>query len=445
MHTLAQLRAGELAGATRLDLSEGLTEFPREIFDLADTLEILNLTGNALSALPPDLSRLRKLRILFCSDNQFTTVPEVLGSCAELSMIGFKANQIRTFPAAALPPKLRWLILTDNQLSEVPAEIGNCPHLQKLMLAGNQLHHLPETLAACTNLELLRIAANRFTSLPEWLLAMPRLTWLAYAGNPFSEAAEAAALARNPIASINWSQLAVEQKLGEGASGVIYQARWQPAAEAQTAEPVAVKVFKGALTSDGLPHSEMVACISAGAHPNLIQVKGKVAGHPTQAEGLVLELIDPAFGNLAGPPSFATCTRDVYAPTTHFSPEAALRIAQGIAGAAAHLHQQGILHGDLYAHNILTTPAGDSLLGDFGAACFFNPEEPDLAQALQRLEVRAFGCLLEELLEFCPLLVGSAAGQALQALQQRCTQPQPSARPLFAEIQAALSGVEVGV
>jgi len=32
MHTLAQLRAGELAGARRLDLAAGLTEFPEEIF-----------------------------------------------------------------------------------------------------------------------------------------------------------------------------------------------------------------------------------------------------------------------------------------------------------------------------------------------------------------------------------------------------------------------------
>ena len=45
MDTLAQLRAGQLAGIKRLDLSCGLTEFPREIFDLADSLEILNLSA----------------------------------------------------------------------------------------------------------------------------------------------------------------------------------------------------------------------------------------------------------------------------------------------------------------------------------------------------------------------------------------------------------------
>ena len=437
MHTLEDLRAGLLAGLRRLDLSAGLTEFPPEIFDLADTLEILNLSGNQLTALPPDLGRLHRLEVLFCSDNQFEAVPEVLGECPRLSMVGFKANKIRTLPAAALPPALRWLILTDNQLEALPPEIGRCGPLQKLMLAGNRLRHLPAELADCHNLELLRLAANELTELPAWLLAMPRLSWLAYAGNPCGAAAEAAAVARHPIAAIPWADLALEEQLGEGASGNIYRARWQRAAGAQQ---VAVKVFKGAVTSDGLPHSEMLACIGAGRHPNLIAVEGKISQHPAGAEGLVLDLISPAYGNLAGPPSLATCTRDVYAPGTTFTLAAALRLARGIAAATAHLHRQGILHGDLYAHNILATPAGDALLGDFGAASFCDPAGP-AAPALQRLEARAFGCLLEELLAHCP--AGDLAIlAALADLQRRCTQPVVAERPLFAEIERALAKVE---
>ena len=77
MHTLEQLERGELAGISRLDLSAGLDAFPDAIFGLADTLEVLNLSGNQLDSLPADLSRLRKLRILFCSDNPFTEVPGV--------------------------------------------------------------------------------------------------------------------------------------------------------------------------------------------------------------------------------------------------------------------------------------------------------------------------------------------------------------------------------
>ncbi|MCC3160634.1 leucine-rich repeat-containing serine/threonine-protein kinase [Hymenobacter sp. 15J16-1T3B] len=444
MHTLEQLRAGQLAGATRLDLAAGLTEFPREIFDLADTLEVLNLSGNCLRTLPADLGRLHRLRILFCSDNLFEEVPAAVGQCTALSMVGFKANQIRTLPAAALPPRLRWLILTDNQLQALPPEIGRCQHLQKLMLAGNKLRALPAELANCHQLELLRLAANELDHLPGWLLTLPRLSWLAYAGNPFADRSEEAVLARHPIRQIAWPELTLHEQLGEGASGVISRATWQPAGAAP--QDVAVKLFKGAVTSDGLPHSEMDACISAGRHAHLIGVEGQITGHPAGAEGLVLPLIRPSYGNLAGPPSFATCTRDVYAPDTRFTLPTALRIAAGIAGAAAHLHAQGITHGDLYAHNILVEPAGHALLGDFGAASFFEPADAATAQGLQRLEVRAFGCLLEELLTHCHAL--SAAEQVvvddLWTLQRRCVQPDTLARPRFADIATALGELGAG-
>ena len=431
MNTLAQLKAGQLAGITRLDLACGLTEFPREIFELADTLEILNLTGNALSSLPDDLHRLKHLRVLFCSDNAFTELPECLGQCSNLSMIGFKANQISRVPAAALPPQLRWLILTDNVISQLPDELGERPLLQKLMLAGNHLAHLPPSLAQCHNLELLRIASNRFTQLPHWLMTLPSLTWLAYAGNPVEMAVDVAADDATP--DIDWSELALGEVLGEGASGIIRKALWKPAAK-----PVAVKLYKGTITSDGSPLHEMQACIAAGLHPNLIKVEGRVVGHPENQAALVMDLIEPSYRNLAALPSLASCTRDVYEPSTRFSLEVALRMARGVASVAAHLHRHGITHGDLYGHNILWNAAGDCLLGDFGAASFHATADTLETRALQRIEVRAFGVLLGELLE----RVDGMKDDALNALQARCCQPEVLARPGFEEIEAMLNSIQ---
>ena len=433
MSTLEQLRAGDLAGATRLQIACGVTEFPREIFGLADTLEILDLSGNALTALPEDLPRLNKLRVIFCSDNQFTELPEVLGSCTQLSMVGFRGNRIRTVSGAALPLELRWLILTGNEIESLPAEIGARPLLQKLMLAGNRLHDLPQALVNCRRLELLRIAANNFPTLPEWLLTLPRLAWLAYAGNPFCAPVENAA-GNADIATIQWDTLAIGKQLGEGASGVIYQAT------SQDSDEVAVKLFKGVLTSDGSPLCEMAACMAAGAHENLIPVLGKIAGAPNDKHGLVLSLIDPAFENLAGPPSLDSCTRDIYPAGKRFSLNAMLAIAHGIASAASQLHARGIMHGDLYGHNILHCGEGRTLLGDFGAASFYAPDAPHAA-ALQRLEVRAFGCLLEELLERCDAPETARAVLAqLAALQAACLQDN-GARPLFSEIESRLSAL----
>lgn len=439
--TSSQLYAAKLAGSTRLNLSCHLKEFPVEIFDLADTLEILDLSGNELSTLPDDFYRLHKLRILFCSDNQFTILPAVLGRCTQLSMVGFKANKIREVPAAALGKTLRWLILTDNQIDKLPAAIGQCTQLQKLMLSGNQLQTLPHEMAACTQLELLRIAANRLTTLPEWLLTLPRLSWLAYAGNPVSETSEADALACNPITEIHWRQLDVQHKLGEGASGLIHQAMWQHSHDKKL--EVAVKLFKGNMTSDGLPHSEKTACISAGSHPNLITVHGKVSNHPSDTKGLIMSLVDPSFHNLAGPPSLDSCTRDIYAADTKFNLESALRIAYGIASAAQQLHSKGIMHGDLYAHNILYNEQGDSLLGDFGAASFFPLDDQTLALALQRIEVRAFGCLLEELVDRCKdnqKALGTL--KELRVLQESCIQKNSGERPLFKDILQILKALQ---
>jgi hypothetical protein len=436
MTPLENLRAGQLAGTKRLTLACGLTEFPREIFDLADTLEILDLSGNALSELPADLPRLHKLRVLFCSDNSFTELPAVLGQCAQLTMIGFKANQIRTVPGAALPPALRWLILTDNQIEVLPADIGRCTQLQKLMLAGNQLRVLPPELAACTRLELVRIAANQLTEFPAALLALPRLSWLAYAGNPFCAAQEVAAFSVAPSAPIAWDGLQLQQVLGEGASGVIHQAQWQ---RGEAVQPVALKLFKGAVTSDGLPQCEMSACLRAGAHPHLIPVLGQVDDHPSGAPGLVMALIDPGFRTLAGPPSLDSCTRDCYAVDTCFDLRTAISIALAIASVARHLHAQGLMHGDLYAHNILHNASGNALLGDFGAASFLALRDPSQAHALQRLEVRAFACLLEELLERCDLQEDAVlAWETLAKLKTACLQEPPCARPLFAEIEQLL-------
>lgn len=442
MHTLDQLRNGELAGIQRLQLACGLTEFPTEIFTLADSLEILDLSGNRLSSLHDDLPKLTKLRIIFCSDNQFTELPKVLGACPQLSMVGFKANRIQTVPAESLPAKLRWLILTDNRIEGLPPELGQCLQLQKLMLAGNRLRALPDTLANCTRLELLRIAANQLTELPRWLLSMPRLSWLAFAGNPFTEALEGLALNNTPVSAILWDALTLRGKLGEGASGTIHHADHRVGEEDH--RDVAVKLFKGAVTSDGLPHCEMAACITAGNHPHLIPVHGKVIDHPEETLGLVMALIDRGFANLAGPPSLDSCTRDVYSADARFTPETGLGIACGIASAARHLHERGIMHGDLYGHNILHCAQGRAFIGDFGAASFYQVADEITANALERLETRAFGCLLEELIERIDHdLLPDPVKKQLTDLVAACLSDIPAKRPLFTEIDQCLAGLRL--
>lgn len=345
-----------------------------------------------------------------------------------------------TIPENSLPGTLRWLILTNNAITELPRSIGNCSRLQKCMLAGNQLTSIPSELRNCKKLGLLRLSANRIESLPNWLFEdMPELSFLAFAGNPCVERG-----IENPVLDeIHWNELAVHEVLGQGASGIISKGIWTEA-EIGEKKHVAVKVFKGDVTSDGSPLDEMDACIGVGKHPHVISTIGKVHSHPETKKGLVLELIPPNFTVLGQPPSLETCTRDNFPEGLVFSGRKIKRILTSIASAALHLHEKGISHGDLYAHNILIDEAGHALLGDFGAATVYGKNHPNAA-AIERLEVLAFGHLIEDMLRlFDEREMGEKEmllEMALMELHYRCINPFVEARPDFRMILEELEGL----
>ena len=434
MQTLEQLHSGQLKGITRLKLSCGLNEFPEAIFELAGTLEILDLSDNQLSELPHSFGQLKNLRILFLSDNKFTALPEVLSQCEQLVMIGFKANQISRIGENVFPPSLRWLILTNNRLEYLPKSIGRCKNLQKVALAGNLLRELPEEMAACKKIELLRISANKLTTLPHWLLSLPRLSWLAFSGNKFNQSIHI----NRELTPVSWEELSIKELLGEGASGLIFKASWRNKNNAE--KEVAVKVFKGEVTSDGLPGDEMNACIQAGEHPHLIKAFGRITNHPDRKNGLVLELIPGSFKNLGGPPSLQTCTRDTFPENTIFSIQQIVSIALGIADVTVQLHARGITHGDLYAHNILVNDGAHALLSDFGAASFYNLQG-ETAYSIQRLEVRAFGCLLDDLLTHRDPGEQHDSLITLNDLLSDCMNENISLRPDFVTINSRLRAI----
>ncbi len=434
MHTLAQLNAGELQGIKQLKIKENLVSFPKAIYTLKDTLELLDLSGNKLTELPDDFACLHQLKILFLSENQFTTFPSVLQHCSQLEMIGFKSNQIQHIPEQAIPVQTRWLILTNNQITQLPNSIGDCYRLEKCMLAGNRLKSLPDRMAKCTALALLRIAANELTSLPAWLFTLPHLAWLACSGNPLEWNRSLDDLTDLPTTS--FSEIELLGLLGEGASGHIYQAKSK-----QHQEQVAVKLFKGAVTSDGLPDDEMNACVLAGNHPHLVPLLGAIVNHPQHRKGLLLSLIPPSYSNLGATPSYNSCTRDVYLPTTIFKPNEITAIAKAIASVGAHLHSKGIMHGDLYAHNILyDRHQVHAILGDFGAATCYPLNSKPLANSLEAIDVKAFGFLLDDLLQHSA--GNHQAMELIEACRDACLHIKPTERPSFNALVTTLARLD---
>lgn len=407
-------------------LAAGLTEFPRALFEHADTLVNLDLSDNQLCRLPEDFGRFTRLKRLFLTNNRFDEVPAVLSQCQALTMVSFKGNQLTQFATGSLPDGLEWLILTDNQLTTLPSDMGRYRQLKKCALAGNRLSALPDSMQQCMELGLLRLSLNQFAAFPDWLFQLPRLAWLALGANPATPVTLHSDIPEQPLTHYH-----LNDTIGVGASGVISKAVHLP-----SGNECAVKMFKGWVTSDGCPKDEMANALNAGLHANLIPIHAQLTGG--ELPGLAMALIPPSFVSLGKPPSFATITRDTYRADLALSVEQLWQLTAQVLAVMAHLHQQQLVHGDLYAHNMLVGPEYQLYLGDFGAATALDALPTSQQQQMKQLEVRAFGYWLLDMLSVLNLTQPTAADLAsrevFEQLAAGCLQHQVSARPMFSQL-----------
>lgn len=430
-----------------------------------------------MSTLPDNFDEFSQLKILFFGGNQFERIPSCLGRMKSLFMLSFKSNKLIEISEDSLTPSIGWLILTDNQLSNLPHSIGNLQGLRKLMLANNQLKSLPPELATCKQLELVRLSCNCLEHIPDFIFDLPNLSWLAISGNPCVGSVVTSSATTTTDSSINklsykLSDLAIGEKIGSGASGDVFSVHVHcrgggggDSASQHENEPdtnaYALKLFRGICGSDGNPRDEMEISRYIGNHSCILSpiafiedVNGDI---DEPVLGIVFPKLDPKkCTSLGQPPSFDTVTRDVYLPDTSFSCHFVLHVVQGVCAACAHLHHRGIMHGDLYAHNILVHYDGTPMLVDFGAASKYDGLTRIQSSNMQRIEVRAFGCLVEELLRYVKLCdqpenIGAdpfhvyhqevKVLHSLQSISASCLHPTPSRRPTFESICLSLLAI----
>jgi len=97
-------------------------------------LQVLHLSYNQLTQVPPEIGNLTNLQILHLTGNQLTQVPPEIGNLTNL----------------------RQLFLGNNQVTQVPPEIGNLTNLQELSLMYNFNIKIPENIKKLPHLNIYK-------------------------------------------------------------------------------------------------------------------------------------------------------------------------------------------------------------------------------------------------------------------------------------------------
>ncbi len=144
----------------RLDLSgEGMAELDPAIGEL-DALQELDISGNNLRVLPPELGTLR-LRALDARNNQLNALPAELGAMRTLERLRLGRNNLgETPPTFSGLASLVELDLSANLFYSLPLPIGELKELRTLNLEGNRLRTVSLSGYKLPSLEELNMRGN---------------------------------------------------------------------------------------------------------------------------------------------------------------------------------------------------------------------------------------------------------------------------------------------
>ncbi|CAM9459803.1 unnamed protein product, partial [Lampetra fluviatilis] len=106
-------------------------ELPTGLFRLHG-LQVLDLSRNAIAALPPEVCQLTRLSTLRLSGNALRSLPDELFRCEGLRTLALANNELRELSGlVGRLSRLRRLELVGNRLTELPAELGECAELRR--------------------------------------------------------------------------------------------------------------------------------------------------------------------------------------------------------------------------------------------------------------------------------------------------------------------------
>ena len=230
------------------------------------------------------------------------------------------------------------------------------------------------------------------------------------------------------------SHYEIQEKLGEGGMGVVYQAR-----DARLGRRVALKFVKAQFSERWEREARAIAALN---HPHIATLYD--VGQHEGAPYLVMEYV-------------AGRTLDKLIPRHGMRLNEALKIAIQVAGALTCAHSAGIVHRDLKPSNLMGDETGQVKVLDFGLAklvekgrqpeipvsetgegtiagtpAYMSPEQAEGKPVDARSDIFSFGSLLYEMVTGRQAFRGDSKASMMAAVLNR--EPEPISSELPAEL-----------
>jgi Leucine-rich repeat (LRR) protein len=98
---------------------------PTSLFSSLGNLTLLNLDGDNLESIPPEIGDLKNLQVLYLTGNMLTSLPKEIGYLSNLWMLSLYNNQITTLPPTMPALKnLKVLGLSGNPIAQSSTAIA---------------------------------------------------------------------------------------------------------------------------------------------------------------------------------------------------------------------------------------------------------------------------------------------------------------------------------
>lgn len=166
--------------------NQNLRKFPVAVLELGERCTEIDFSSNNLNALPSKFGNmLPALKTLNFSYNQITQLPQSIECLAKLQVLNMTANALLAIPdVIARCTSLRRLLLASNSpLQEIPSSIGNLTALVEIQVNNCSLHSLPIQIGRLVLLETLGFSYNLVEVLPPTLVRCEALTDISFASN----------------------------------------------------------------------------------------------------------------------------------------------------------------------------------------------------------------------------------------------------------------------